>query len=203
MKRVLFLLLASVLVVIGCSNDSNDNQEEKDNKVEITKEKTTEEKDDSQEGVKDLEEDNEGEQVEISDEVRSFVDDFNDLAGSSDGVNEIDDTSIEDRGIAKVLYTSQEYEILAIYHALDGYSYIDVRIAQDQPYKNLRGEGFEALLLVGRALNNDTDKLIEHFEKAFEKGEVSYFENEKPVIIDNIEGTEAGEDTWGIEVHFK
>src|SRR5699024_11386537 len=101
------------------------------------------------------------------------------------------------------VYGSEKYDILEIYDVGEDDYYIDVRIAEDQPYKELQGEGFEALLLAGEALDKDKEKLKESFEKAIDTDGNTYFENENPVVIDNIEGTEAGDDVWGIEVHFK
>jgi len=203
------VLLVMSVMLIACGNGNNEETnadnatEEENNSTSSEQDEASSNTNDENEEGEENEESDESDQIEVSDKTKDFIDDFNDLADNSDDVKKIEEENIEEGPSVSTLYGSAEYEILEIYDVGEDDYYIDVRIAEDQPYKNLQGEGFEALLLAGEALNKDKEKLKENFEGAMDTDGNTYFENENPVVIDNIEGTEAGDDVWGIEVHFK
>lgn len=224
MKKILFLLFISIFILVGCNNENNQKQDETDKEVETNEEdvNSKEKPKNKTEQVSDSEqeqEDNENELTEDElkqqekeayineileeyDGLKNFIDDFNELASSSDKVNEIDKSNLEENGLGFTLYTSPEYEILEYYDELQEYHEFRILISQSQPYKELQGEGFEAMLLIAEALNYDKNTLIETFEDSFSKSRTTTAnEDGRSIVIVNQEENEDLAD-WGIEVNF-
>ncbi|WP_040985450.1 hypothetical protein [Oceanobacillus jeddahense] len=124
-------------------------------------------------------EQSENEEIEIySDEVKEFVESFNQLASLEDDIDlieEIQPAEESENGYSQTLYSSDEYIIIANYQE-DGEinSYIVV-IPDDQPYRELKGNGLYAMFHVATALDLDLEELGDEFEKALPNHAGMYF----------------------------
>lgn len=172
MKKVLILLLASVLFLTACSEGAESNVSDSGNEESQieTPEQTddTETKDD--ETINDDGSDSEKEDNEIySDDIKEFIENFNLLASLEDDVDLIEDVEPakeDDEGYSQLLYGSSDYALTALYEKNgEVTSYVFV-ISDDQPYRDLKGNALNAMLHVGAALDIDIEELSEEFEGA-------------------------------------
>lgn len=163
MKKVLLILFCSMFVLSGCGGSDEDVSKEKDNEENEPIENLEEEK----ENEKDENKEDDEEEIH-SREVKQFVEYFNNLASTEEEIEMIE--SVEpaqekESGYSQVLYTSKDYVITTDYEKSGEVKCYLVLIADDQPYRDLKGSGFNAMMNVGEFLELDTDELKEEFEE--------------------------------------
>lgn len=190
MKKV-FLLLVTVFLVLGlvaCSDNSSSNDSPSKNNETTEQQNATNENS----GEKDDNESN-------LDEVGQFVEDFNNLASLSEGIESLDSTAAIDENGAQVLYASHDYGIIAIYEddILDRYSVV---ISKDEPYEELKGNALNAAMHVAAVLDLDYEKFANEFEKALSQEFYSSFEDNYTIAFFNHKLS--GQSDWGMVVEF-
>lgn len=160
MKKVLFMLFISVLVLVGCGEE--DVSKEKDNEENEPTENLEEEKENEKDENKEVDE----EEIH-SKEVKQFVEEFNNLASTEEieTIESVEPAQEKESGYSQVLYTSKDYVITTDYEKSGEVKNYVVLIADDQPYRDLKGSGFNAMMNVGEFLELDTDELKEEFEE--------------------------------------
>lgn len=187
MKKILFALLLSALLV-GCSSEkTNENSQdtEKETKVVVK----------PSEGTQDEEQN----KTESESEISKFVKNYNDLASLSDDLESLDDSKEVDDSGAQVLYASNDYGIIAIYEndTLEKYSFV---FSKDEPYEELKGTALNALLHVAATINLNTDELIKEFEESLSKEFYSYFAEDYIIVF--INQKLSGQSDFGMVVEF-
>lgn len=176
MKRVLILFMCFVLFLlpVGCSDDNVDVEEE--TTTSGTEIEVTYEDDDVEEADNQI----------YSDDVKQFVEDFNQLASLEDAVPLIEDVQPakeDEDGYTQVLYSSTSFAISALYEKNgEVKSYVTV-ISEDEPYHELKGDALYALLHVGSALGVDVGELSEEFEKALPNHAGMYFTDDYTITF--------------------
>lgn len=165
MKKIFFLLLTTAtLVACGTNttnlNSMNNNETNKDNQTET----------------------NEVE-LDLSD-ITSFSEEYN---SKIYGGGEIDPTAEIDETRAQVLFTSNEYGIVAVYEddsdKVNRYSFIFT--GADQAYKDAKGESFDAFLLIAEIFGVDKDNIIKKMNESFEKDRHVLIENDHTIMFFN------------------
>jgi TolA-binding protein len=160
MKKAFVLLFVSVFMLVGCS-DSEKEPKEKTNEAETVQAESESETENSN---GDANKENEI----YSDEVKDFVESFNNLASLEDEMEllNVEPAEENEEGYSQVLYSSKDYVITTTYDKNGEVKSYTVLIADSQPYRELKGNGLYALLHVGSALKLDIEELSKEFEEA-------------------------------------
>lgn len=143
----------------------------------------------------------EEEEIELNYEVNTFVQEFNESAESRGDVNPIDDIQEREsgeQGETQILYDSQEYQIVAMYQddgTVLGYM---MTLGTSEPYKELKGDAYNALLHTASTLEIDTDMVTDSLLIAIEEGEHFNYNNGYALNFTSHEGN----DTTGMSVLF-
>jgi hypothetical protein len=139
----------------------------------------------------------EQQEIELNYEVNTFVQEFNESAESRGDVNSIDDIQEREsgeQGETQILYDSQEYQIVAMYQddgTVLGYM---MTLGTSEPYKELKGDAYNALLHTASTLKIDTDIVTESLLIATEEGGHFNYNNGYALNFTN----HAGSDTMSV-----
>lgn len=186
MKRLLIILIGITLLLSACGSDSNEEEEPKQ-EGETTQEDVNNEvdektSDETSGGVDDSES-----EIEIfSDEVKRFIDEYNNLASLEEGIGlikEVEPASEMESGYSQTLFSSSEYVISTLYDKEGNVESYIVVIPASEPYQELKGNGLYATLHVGAALDLDVEVLASEFEKALPNHAGIYFADDYTVTF--------------------
>lgn len=198
-RKLNFLLLAILLSIFLAACDDNEFDDANNEVVSNLNTNDNTLENEGNDSTSDKESEIESE-LDSNDEVKGFVEYFNNLASLSDDVEAIDDTGEIDDSGAQVLYSSNEYGIIAIYdenESLDNYSVV---ISKSEPYEKLEGSALNATLHVSATLDLDYSKLTREFEEALSKAFHSYFEDDYLIAFFNHKMS--GQSDFGMVIEF-
>lgn len=133
-----------------------------------------------------LQELDEAENEIYSDDVKDFVESFNMLASSEDDIQpirEVEPVDEIEESFSQTLYSSSDYIINAIYSKDGEVESYSVVIPESQPYKNSEGIALYAMLHVGAALDIETEKIVDEFEKSLQNNNNGLFFDDKYSVI--------------------
>lgn len=176
------LLILSIFILSACGNEEKNpeiNENPNQEVIDTQKTKSTE--------------------VEDESEILLFVKDFNDLASLSEGVPAISADNDTDENGAQVLYSSNDYGIIAI-HDGDTVKSYSVVLFQSEPYEDMKGNGLNSLLHVASVLDLDTNTLIDELEKAINTEKSLYLEDNYSVMFFNHKLS--GDSNFGMVIEF-
>lgn len=205
MNKLSLLMSTMLLAVVLAACGDNDNGSEKETIVDDERTQKESNKTDEEDTVK--KENESPTEVDIySDEVKGFIDDFNNFASLEEDIDlitEIEPAKETESGYSQTLFSSSEYVITTVYDKEGSIESIAVVIPENQPYRDLKGNGVYATLHVGAALGLDVEELTKEFEKALPNHAGLYFTDDYTVAFStNDDVAELGIITMFINLSF-
>lgn len=193
MKKLLLVLFLSILLV-GCNNEATGESEPVNESKTEPKQQEVVEND-----IESTDDENTTNEVEIDEQVNNFIETFNESSGNVESITEVEEVVSAGEESTQVLYASNEYGIIAIFDDKDNLSRYSVVISKEEPYENLQGDAYEAMLHTGDSLGLGTDLLSSKFEESLTKEQSHvYFENDVTVMFHK----QNNDPNWGIVVEF-
>lgn len=144
-----------------------------------------------------------------SNELKQFVDDFNEVIENEDidelnpdNFGELEESEEDDEEFKwRELYESDRYIIEAEYGDGKNLSGYFIHIDPSEPYKELEGKGYRASVSIAKALGLSSSSFSNSFKTALTEDTHSYSENGYEIRFLNI-GWDSSIDT-GISVTFE
>ncbi|WP_440897047.1 hypothetical protein ACS127_03375 [Amphibacillus sp. Q70] len=134
----------------------------------------------------DKSENSDNENEIYSEEIKLFIEDYNNLTTLEDDIDLIEKVQPAEEtknGYTQTLYSSDEYIIIANYEEDGEVDFYVVVIPNDQPYRDLQGNGLYAMFHVAATLDLDLEELGDEFEKALPNHAGMYFVDDYTIIF--------------------